>query len=329
MQGAVISVMNLSKHYDSFVAVDGISFEVRKGEVFGFLGPNGAGKTTTIKMLTGLARPTAGNATIAGFDVAQEIDKVKEKIGLVPETSNPYSEMTAWDNLMFTGEIYGMQKTTREERAKDLLKIFGLYERRNTKAKKFSRGMKRRLTIAMALLHEPAILFLDEPTTGLDVQSARYIRNLIRNLREKGITVFLTTHYIEEADQLCDHIAVINKGRIIADDTPEGLKRSVRTGKVIEMSFDRVPEGILSDLKALSTVDSVVRAGDKFKLYSEDTSHLLTSLIEYARKGGLKIISLNTLKPSLEEAFVKITGLGYEVMGTEKGEPGGDKGVMG
>lgn len=325
MRDIVIKASNLTRYYNNFLAFDGINFEIGRGEIFGFLGPNGAGKTTTIRMLTGLAKTSDGTATIAGFNVAQEIDKVKENIGLVPETSNIYSEMTAWDNLMFTGELYGLPKTEREERAKGLLEMFELYERRNIKAKKFSKGMKRRLTIAMALLHEPATLFLDEPTTGLDIRSARYIRNLIRNLKEKGVTVFLTTHYIEEADQLCDHIAVMNKGKIIADDTPEGLKKFAQKSQVLEVSFDRAPEGILKHLKGIDNVDSVDKLGDKFRLYSEDTSKVFASLIDYARKGDLRIISLNSLKPSLEDAFIKITGLRYEVMESEKSELGGGK----
>jgi ABC-2 type transport system ATP-binding protein len=320
MQDIVIKASKLTKSYNGFVAVGGISFEVPRGEIFGFLGPNGAGKTTTIRMLTGLAKPSSGKASIAGFDVLQDIQKVKENIGLVPETSNIYSEMTAWDNLMFSGEIYGVPKAKREKRAHELLKAFMLSHRRKAKVKKFSRGMKRRLTLSMALLHEPAILFLDEPTTGLDVQSARYIRHLVRDLKDKGVTVFLTTHYIEEADQLCDRIAIINKGKIIAYDTPEGLKKSVQKGHALEISFERAPEGLLNDLKAMSGIDSVDRFGDKFRVYSEDTSHALSSLIDHAGKKGLRIISLNTLRPSLEEAFIKITGLSYGAMEEEKGE---------
>jgi len=324
-----ISVNSLNKSYNNFKAVNDISFEVKKGEVFGFLGPNGAGKTTTLRMLTGLLIPDSGSATVGGYDITSAIEKVKESIGFVPETSNPYSEMTAMENLLFTAEIYGIPSSEHLMRAKTLLEKFGLYEKRDVKTKKFSRGMKRRLIIAMALIHEPSMLFLDEPTTGLDVQSARYIRQLIRSLRDKGVTVFLTTHYIEEADQLCDHIAIIHTGKIIADDTPEALKSTVQSGSVVEIAFDKNPQGLSEKLHSAGKVESIERIGDKYRLLSGDVSSVIDSLLNFTRERGLKIISLNTLKPTLEEAFIRITGLKHGVMESEKPEAGGGKGAMG
>ncbi len=312
-----VEVSNLTKYYGDLLAVDHVNFEVRKGEIFGFLGPNGAGKTTTIRMLTGQTRPTLGMAAVAGFDITHQLNKAKERVGVVPEVSNLYDEMSAWDNLIFAAQLYGVPKNERDKRAKELLELFGLHERRRDHVGDFSKGMKRRLTIAAALIHKPDILFLDEPTSGLDVQSSRMIRNLIKQLNESGATIFLTTHYIEEADQLCQRVAIINQGKIVAVDNPEKLKATVEERHVIEVSFS--PAQILEDqLRGLSYVSNVLRVGDKFRLYVEDPSEVIPSLIDLGRENNLRIISINTLKPSLEDAFVKITGLSPEVLAIEK-----------
>jgi ABC-2 type transport system ATP-binding protein len=297
--------------------LDHINFEVYTGEFFGLLGPNGAGKTTTIRMLTGQTKPTSGNAVVAAFDITHQPTKAKERVGVVPEVSNLYDEMSAWDNLIFAAQLYGVPKNERDKRAKELLELFGLYERRKDRVGIFSRGMKRRLTIAAALIHKPNILFLDEPTTGLDVQSARMIRNLIKELNENGTTVFLTTHYIEEADQLCQRVAIINQGKIVAVDNPEKLKAAVEAHHIIEISFSPTQE-LNEKLRNLKQVSSVSRVGDKFRLHVEDASEAIPRLIDFGRENKLKIMSINTLKPSLEDAFVEITGLSPEVMAIEK-----------
>ena len=203
MQNA-IEVNELTKSFEEITAVDHISFEVKRGEVFGFLGPNGAGKTTTVRMLTGLFQPSGGEASILNYDIKSDITQIKKRIGVVPEASNLYDELSGIDNLVFTAQLYGVHRKERITRAEELLKTFGLYERKDSLFKTYSRGMKRALTIAAALIHHPDILFLDEPTVGLDVVAARSLRNLIKNLRSQGITIFLTTHYLEEADLLCD-----------------------------------------------------------------------------------------------------------------------------
>ena len=299
------------------LAVDHINFNVKKGEIFGFLGPNGAGKTTTINMLTGVTKPTSGTAFISGFDVTREPIKAKELVGVVPEVSFLYDEMTAWDNINFSAKLHSVTKEKRTALAKEFLLLFGLNERRNNRVGTFSGGMKKRLIIATALMHEPETLFLDEPTTGLDVQSARQIRDLIKDLNEKGTTVFLTTHYIEEADHLCQRIAIINRGKIITVDTPEELKNTVKTENIIEVSFDHAGD-IVDELKELSRVRNVVIAGDKFRLYVEDPTETLPSIIHFAEKNRLKVTSVSTVKPTLEDAFVKLTGLHPELMTIEK-----------
>ena len=303
---AIVS-SELTRYHGDLLAVDHVSFEVRPGEIFGYLGPNGAGKTTTIKMLTGLLRPTAGTATIDGHDVLHDLHQIKRRIGVVPEVSNIYDELTAWDNLVFAAELYGMPRGERGKRAEELLEEFGLYERRRTKVEGFSRGMKRRLTIAMGLVHRPSILFLDEPTTALDARSAIFVRDLIRRLKDENITIFLTTHYIEEADQLCDRVAIINEGRIVANDAPEKLKRLALGVHTVEVSFDGGGEGRASDLEAIAGCDAVMKQGDKFKLYTQAPAEVLPRLVGYAEARALQVVSLNTLKPRLEDVFLKMT----------------------
>ncbi len=216
-----IEVQNLTRNYDGLRAVDGISFEVEQGEIFGFLGPNGAGKTTTIRMLTGQLLPTSGNARVAGYDVVTERQQLKPRIGVVFDSQNVYERMSGRENLTFFARLYRVHKT----RVEDVLAQVGLTERAGDKVQKYSNGMRQRLLIARALLHKPEVLFLDEPTRGLDAHIARDIRGMVANLAQGGMTVFLTTHYMEEADQMCRRVAILDRGRIIALDTPERLKR--------------------------------------------------------------------------------------------------------
>ncbi|HJX02731.1 MAG TPA: ATP-binding cassette domain-containing protein [Candidatus Bathyarchaeia archaeon] len=307
--GSAIEAINLTKYYDDLLAVDHINFQVEQGEIFGFLGPNGAGKTTTIRMLTGISRPTEGTATIIGYDIQRQSVSAKEQMGIVPDVSNVYKDLSAWDNLVFTGKLYDMPKASRESRAEELLKMFGLYERRKEKVKGFSRGMKRRICIAMALMNRSRILFLDEPTSGLDVQSVLIIRDLIRKLNQQGLTIFITTHNIEEASQMCDRVAIINHGKIATIDTPEKLKRTMESLQSVEIAFEATPQNALKDLEELSQVSEVVKQGDKFKLFTRDPSSVLTSTWNYAQNNNLKLITVNTVGPSLEDVFVKLTGI--------------------
>lgn len=234
-----IEVNELTKSFKKINAINRISFKVNRGEIFGFLGPNGAGKTTTIRMLIGLSKPTSGNASILGFNIDSEITQIKKRIGVVPEASNLYDELSGADNLIFMAQLYGVDRKDRRELAENLLRSFGLYERKDSLFRTYSRGMKRALTIAAALIHKPEVVFLDEPTVGLDVVAARSLRNLISNMRQAGTTVFLTTHYLKEADSLCDRVAVIVKGKIIKIDTPKALKESSDTGN-LEDAFIKI-----------------------------------------------------------------------------------------
>ena len=332
-----IEVNNLTKYYGDLLAVDHINFEVHQGEVFGFLGPNGAGKTTTQRMLTTLLEPTEGRIIINGHDLARDAYPVKRQMGLVPEESNVYTELTAWDNLMFTARLYRVGRAERAERARELLETFGLWEKRDVKVQDFSKGMRRRLSIAMAIIHQPTLLFLDEPTPGLDAQSARAIRDLIRQLNAEGTTIFLTTHQIGEANQLCDRVAIINHGRIAAIDAPERLKAAFRRVQSVEVALEpqtlKVSETSRVSLETLPGVTTAIKMGDKWRLYTEDPAALLPLVMDYARLHDLRVVSLSTLGPSLEDIFLEITGqeIGTVCHKTQEGGPrrhgrGGRKG---
>ena len=234
-----IEVSNLSKRYREIQALDSVSFSVPEGEIFGYLGPNGAGKTTTIRILTGITQPSGGTARIFGHDIIRETIESRRHMGIVHETSNVYDDLTAWQNIIFTAELYHVEKAGRDEWAEELLKTFDLYERKDDLAHGFSKGMKRRLTLAMGLINHPRLLFLDEPTSGLDVQSNLIIRKVIRGLATEGVTVFLTTHNIEEANLTCDRVAIINHGKIAAIDSPERLKKTIQSVQSVEVGFDR------------------------------------------------------------------------------------------
>jgi len=299
-----LEVINLTKYYGEILAVDHVSYQVKKGELFGFLGPNAAGKTTTIRMLTGAIKPDGGVASVFDHNILGEGIQARQLMGIVPEMANAYVDLSAWDNLTLVGELYGIPKKERKERANELLKRFGIYERREQLVKGFSKGMKQKLLLCMALINNPQILFLDEPTSGLDVESQRLIRRMIREYNKDGVTVFLTTHNMEEANQLCDRIAIINHGKIAAIDSPEKLRLRSSGLRSIEVSFNKAVS--IKDLSKVKGIREVKEIGDKMRLYVDDSSLVLEKVINFARSKGLKIISLNTLAPSLEDVFLKL-----------------------
>jgi ABC-2 type transport system ATP-binding protein len=299
-----VEVTNLTKYYGALVAVDHISFQVKKGELFGFLGPNAAGKTTTIRMLTSVIKPDDGAASVFDFDILREGLKTRQLMGIVPEMANAYVDLSAWNNLMLIGELYGVSKCLRRERANRLLKEFGIYERKNHLVRGYSRGMKQKLLLCMALINEPQILFLDEPTSGLDVESQRLIRDMIRDFNKNGGTVFLTTHNMDEANQLCDKIAIINHGKIAAIDSPERLRLRSSGLQSIEVSFDK---GVnIEELSKFHAVNEAKKIGDKIRLYVDEPSAVIDTLLDFSRSKNLKIITLNTLAPTLEDVFLKL-----------------------
>ena len=305
----VIEVSEMTKRYgppdSGLLAVNHISFQVHQGEVFGFLGPNGAGKTTTIRLLVGLSQPSAGHARILGLDRSSHLPQIKKRIGVVPEASNLYDELTAFDNLVFSMQLYGVPRKERAPRANELLARFRLADKRDTPFAKLSRGMKRALTIAAALAHRPALLFLDEPTTGLDVLSARSLRQMIAGLRDEGVTVFLTTHYLEEAERLCDRIALLVRGRIVALDTLAGLKAQVQGGAAVEV-----------------TIEEGNGRAETRRLVGEEPASLVREAMALAESEGRRLLAIHTVQPTLEDVFVQLTGLSAEVMQAEKGGKG-------
>ena len=303
-----ISVRGLTKRFGDLVAVDGLTFDVAGGEFFGLLGPNGAGKTTTIRMLEGILRPTAGEARIMGFDVGRESLAARELLGIVPDTANAYVELSAWKNVNFAGELYGVPRVERERRARQLLNRFGLDEHMMRPVRGFSRGMKQRLLLCMALVSDPQVLLLDEPTTGLDVQSARLIRTTLTELNREGRTVLLTTHNMEEAGALCKRVAIINRGRLVTVDRPQRLRRAAARLQAVDVVFTgEVDRAALADLPG---VGEVRVAGEGFHLVTESPGDLVAHLVDLARARGVGLSTVNVSLPSLEDVFVELTGGG-------------------
>ena len=311
-----IKTAGLTKQFGSLTAVNEVDLEVFQGEVFSFLGPNGAGKTTTIRMLSCLTKPSKGEATVAGYNVVKDPVAVKQNIGVVPETSNLYDELTVWDNLQFVSQLYHVPKKERSERINQLLKTFNIMERRESKFGKLSKGFKRRVVIAAALVHNPKIVFLDEPTSGLDVMSSISLRMLIRKLGEGGTTVFLTTHYIEEADQLSDRVGVIVNGIIMEVDTPENIKRKYAGKDSLDIHFSREPDK--NFIQKLERVLDLQVEGKSVRIESPSIIFTLKTVAEISSEHGIEIAEINTSKPSLEEAFMELTGIQPEIMQIDK-----------
>ena len=365
-----LEVKDLTKLFGQLVAVDHISFNVNRGEFFGFLGPNGAGKTTTVRMLTGIIKKNDGDARVMGYPAGSI--RAKQLSGVMPELSNAYLDLTAWGNLMLMAELYRLPKAKAEERAGSLLTQLGLFERKNSLASTYSMGMRKRLVLCMALLPDPQILFLDEPTSGLDVQSVRFIHVMLKNLKQEGKTILFTTHNMEEAAEMCDRVAIINRGRIVAMNTPDNL--SITGGRIflVDVSFDRpVNTEQLAQLPGVNRLETTqaIEAADRlraqqamasvgkpggmggggggqgrmqvqmaggpaagaaqpgmgagklpgvdngegkksenrFRLFTENTTLLVGSLVDFSRANSLQMNILNVRPPSLEDAFVRLT----------------------
>src|SRR3989440_6023034 len=313
----VISIQDLRKTYQlkrnrqavEVKAIDGINLDVARGEFFGLLGPNGAGKTTTIGILTTRVRPTGGVALVDGIDVARDPVAVKHRIGVVPQANNLDRSLTGRENLLFHAEYFGIPKEERERRAEELLTRFELIERADEKPNNYSGGMAQRLKIARALMHDPAILFLDEPTTGLDPQSRRAMWDLLLELNAKGQTIFLTTHYMEEADQLCQRVAIMDKGKFLALDAPVVLKRSVPGGYLIELTArGAVPDSFITALRALPGVVDIKAEQDRVRIYADRAEGLLANTMRLASDHGVNVTDAHVAEPSLENLFLHLTG---------------------
>ncbi|MDY6770931.1 MAG: ATP-binding cassette domain-containing protein [Candidatus Nanohaloarchaea archaeon] len=308
--GDAIQVDGLTKFYGSDPAVDTISFTVRQGEIFGILGPNGAGKTTTVNMMATLLAPTQGSATVNGFDIQEEPGGVRDSIGMVFQEAALDDWLTGRDNMEFHADMYDLED--KEERIREMLELVDLQEDADKKVEDYSGGMKRRLELARGLLHRPEILFLDEPTLGLDAETRRRIWDYIEHLnRDEGMTIILTTHYMEEADTLCDRTAILQEGRIRALDTPANLKQQIG-GDIIRVELDQYVDGLIDDLDGCEWVEKAENDDAIVSITATDAERHITSLIDVIGSAGADIESINMRKPSLEDVFLHVTGSTFD-----------------
>jgi ABC-2 type transport system ATP-binding protein len=302
----MITVTNLTKRYDTVQALKGISFSIKKGEFYGLLGPNGAGKTTTISIMSTILEPDQGNVTIAGFDLKKNPTECKKAIGVVPQELALYNELSAYDNLMFWGSLYGVSKTDLKIAIDETLKLFGLYDRRNDKVKTYSGGMKRRINIASALLHKPEILFMDEPTVGIDPQSRNLIFEVVEKLHKQGMTIVYTTHYMEEAEKFCDRIAILDNGQIIAQGTLEELKSSSNMKETIAVSFTNLSTTLVEQISGIWK--DIQHVNDAIHFYSSNAKSDLSRIILNCSELGLNVSHVDIRKVNLESIFLNLTG---------------------
>jgi len=303
---AVIEAKRLTRKFGNLVAVDHVEFGVFQGEIFGFLGPNGAGKTTTVRLLTGVIDPTEGTATIQGHDIRKEPLLSRSHIAVVPEESNVYLDLSVWQNLMLMAELHGVARHRCLQKAERLLDALGLAKRKKQKARVLSKGLRQRLMLCAALVTCPEVLFLDEPTSGLDVQSARLIRQTVIDLNRSGLTVFLTTHNMSEAGELCSRVAIIDKGCIVAIDPPEKLRSTISSRQYVEVRFTgAAPEH--NELESLPGVSHVDVDNRTFRLYTKLPGQVATEVVRLVDRKGLEITDLSNRKPSLEDVFLHFT----------------------
>ena len=307
-----IEVEGLRKQFDppkGPVAVDDVTFSIEEGEIFSLLGPNGAGKTTTISILSCLLRPDGGDARVGGFSVSRQPEKVRELIGVVPQEIALYEDLSGRENLLFWGRMYGMNGTELNTRVDEVLELIGLVDRQKDRVDKYSGGMKRRVNIGAALLHKPRLLYLDEPTVGIDPQSRRAILDGVKDLNRNGVTVLYTTHYMEEAQELSDRVGIMDQGKMIALGTQADLVRLVGEETRVDVALDRDAEACATRWRETPGVTKVTETGDgRLSLLTADASALMPRLFEDARAAGAHITEINLAEPNLETVFLHLTG---------------------
>lgn len=303
-----IDISNLTKRFENITALDNLSLAVKYGEIFGLLGPNGSGKTTTINIVSGLSKPTSGQVKVLGYDITRNTHTVHAVLGAVPQETALYEELTAWTNMAIHADLYGVRRSEREQRISDMLNLVQLYERRDNRVNTFSGGMKRRLALARALLHDPKMLYLDEPTLGVDVQSRRALWDYILELKKKGKTILLTTNYLEEANALCDRLAILDHGRLVALDTPSNLKRRYGDTIIEIETTSSISQNIMVQLHTLRGITEVHQNDKTLKIAStgDDTSTIGQIVMLVTKETAVRTISQR--EPNLDEVFLNLTG---------------------
>jgi len=303
-----VEVKNIKKSFGSFQAVQGVDIIVQQGEILSLLGPNGAGKSTTISMLSGLIAPSDGDAFIMGYSITSQPKLAKEKLGVVPQDIALYPDLSARENLLFWGKMYDLRGLELKHRVDDVLEMIGLTERQKDRLGKFSGGMKRRVNIAAALMHKPDVVIMDEPTVGIDPQSRRHILDNVKELNRQGMTVLYTTHYMEEAAELSDHIAIMDQGKIIAFGTHDELIKMVGEQTRIDLTFNAEVEAIIPAWKEIEGVSGLDATDGKVTALVDDSNRALPRLLEVAAQGGVRILSVDIKEPNLESVFLHLTG---------------------
>ncbi|OYT56850.1 MAG: daunorubicin ABC transporter ATP-binding protein [Desulfurococcales archaeon ex4484_217_2] len=304
-----ISVKGVSKHFKDVTALDNVTFNVRKGEIFSLLGPNGAGKTTLLKIICGILPPDSGEVKILGINVSEKPFEAKRKIGYVPQESIVYDKLNGWENIVFYASLYGLSSSQIRSRAEELIRRLGLENHVKKLVKTYSGGLRKRLSLAVSLIHDPEILILDEPTVGLDPSARREFWKIIEGLREDGVTVLMATHYMEEADVLSDRVAIINEGKIIAIGSPDELKKAFGELTVIEISVANPKPGIEEFLEEF-TEGSILVKNNKVRIHVRGYESSLPKIVESLLKNGVKIVQVSIAEPTLEDVFLKLTGRG-------------------
>jgi ABC-2 type transport system ATP-binding protein len=308
LSSAIVKVEKLSKTFGNLKAVDNVSFEIEEGEIFGLLGPNGAGKTTTINMLTTLLKPTSGDAKVCGFNILKQANEVRRNVGVVPQEYTADEDMTGKNNILLCADLYGIPRSDSKPHAEELLKLVELQDAANKKVSTYSGGMRRRLELACGLINYPRLLFLDEPTLGLDVQTRTAVWKYIKTLKEEyRMTLLMTTHYLEEADSLCDRIAIIDHGHIIKIGSPEELKESVG-GDVIVVVIKELEPDISSDIAQIKLVKDVKKNNNTYRIKAELGEEASPQITDLIRSKGLHVTRVSLTKPTLDEAYLEFTG---------------------
>ena len=306
----ILEVRNLVKQYGDFTAVKGISFEIKEGEIFSLLGPNGAGKTTTISMLSTLYTPTSGDATIGGHSITKDAMAVKQLIGVVPQEIALYEDLTARENLLFWGQMYGLSGKSLNSRVDEVLQQIDLTEKAKNRVKTYSGGMKRRVNIGVGLLHKPRLLFMDEPTVGIDPQSRRAILDTVKDLNKQGMTVLYTTHYMEEAQELSDRVGIIDHGELIALGTQAELTKQVGQSDtlILHIGENDDAQGLAGSLKGMQDVLEANSADHEISIITPQAENILAAVVSKASERGIKIRSMEIREPNLEAVFLHLTG---------------------